>query len=76
MLDRWRAPFLYRLCLVNTIADPDAAIRGVVYAVRGSWLVIKNAAIVKAGASPLPVDGDVVIHRSNVAFLQVTADDR
>ena len=67
----WRPPFLHRLCLVTTQSDPDAAFRGVIWQSRGAWLVLKNAAIVKAGAPPVPVDGEVVIHRSNLAFVQM-----
>ena len=71
----WRPPFLYRLCLVTTISDPESAFRGVLWQARGPWLVMKNAALVKAGSPPLPIDGEIVIHRNNLAFVQVEAGE-
>jgi hypothetical protein len=67
----FRPPFVLRLCLVNTIADPDTAFRCVVWSSRGAWLVLRQVALVKATGAPTPLDGEVVIHRSNVAFIQV-----
>jgi len=56
---------------VNLVSDDETAIKGVLWTSRGSWLVLRDCALVKGGAAPLPMDGEVVIHRSNVAFLQV-----
>lgn len=67
----WRPPFLTRLVIVNVVSDPDAAFRGVLWQSRGAWLVLKQAAILKPNAEPTPLDGEVVIHRSNVSFIQV-----
>jgi hypothetical protein len=33
--------------------------------------VLKNAAVLKPQLDPLAIDGDVIIHRTNVAFVQV-----
>jgi hypothetical protein len=67
----WRPPFLYGSVLVNLISDPDTAVRGVAWESHGAWLVIRQAALVKANAAATPMDGEVVIHRSNIAFVQV-----
>lgn len=67
----WKPPCLLRSVLVNMIHDPDAALRGVLWQARGPWLVLRDVTALKTNAPPVAVDGDVVIHRSNVAFLQV-----
>lgn len=67
----WRPPCLLRLCIVNTVSDPDAALRCIVWSGRGAWLVLRQVAILKGNQAPAPIDGEVVIHRANVAFIQV-----
>lgn len=67
----WRPPCLLRVVIVNLKDDPATAIKGVLWRARGAWLVLVNAELLKAASAPTPVDGDVVVHRSNVAFLQV-----
>jgi hypothetical protein len=52
------------------VSDDDTAIKGVLWRTRGAWLVLRDCSLVKAGAAPLPMDGEIVIHRTNVAFLQ------
>jgi hypothetical protein len=64
-------PCLRQSVVVNLISEPDTAIRGVLWSVRGSWFVLKNAAVLKPQLEPLAIDGDVIIHRTNVAFVQV-----
>lgn len=71
MLAWLRPPFLHRLCIVNLQSDKDTAVRGVLWQTRGAWLVVRQAALLSGSAAPTPVDGEVVIHRSNVAFIQV-----
>jgi len=66
----WRPPCLLRAVIVN-LKDDSGAIRGVLWAARGAWLVLREPALLKAGAEPEPIDGDVVLHRSNVSFMQV-----
>jgi hypothetical protein len=46
------------------------AFRAVPWHTRGAWLVLRHVAVVKASAAT-PMDGEVIIHRSNVAFVQV-----
>jgi hypothetical protein len=57
--------------LVNLVHDRDSALQGVLWQSRGAWLVLRNVSVIKTQAPPTPVDGDVVIHRDHVAFIQV-----
>ena len=67
----WRPPCVLRSVLVNLKHDPESALRGVLWESRGPWFVLRDVTALKPNASPTLVDGDVVIHRDNVAFLQV-----
>jgi hypothetical protein len=66
----WRPPCLHRVVIVNMRHDSNSAIRGVLWASRGAWLVVRNAQLL-APAGVTPIDGDVLVHRDNLAFLQV-----
>jgi len=67
----WRPPCLLRSVIVNLKSDSDVAVRGVLWHSRGAWLVLREPALLRPAGPATPVDGDVVIHRDNVAFLQV-----
>ncbi len=67
----WRPPCLRQVVLITLVTDKDTALRGVLWASQGAWFTLRNVAAIKARAQPLPMDGEVVIHRSNVAFFQV-----
>jgi hypothetical protein len=67
----WRPPALLREVLVNLVSDRDTALRGVLWRARGPWLVLRHVQLLKAQAKPLPIDGEVIVHRTNVSFLQV-----
>lgn len=67
----WRPPCLLRAVIVNLKDEQDTAIRGLLWQSRGAWLVIREASLLRANAAPTPVDGEIVMHRENVAFLQV-----
>lgn len=45
---------------------------GILWAQRGPLLVLRNATMHDAGAPPSSVDGEVVIERGQVEFIQVT----
>jgi hypothetical protein len=69
----WR-PLLTRRLLVNLrpAADtPDRAIRGVLWDQRGPLLILKSAELIETGQQVRRVDGEVVIERRNVDFVQV-----
>jgi hypothetical protein len=67
----WRPPCVLRSVIVNFTDDPSTAIKGVLWASRGPYLTFKTASILKPNAEPATVDGDVVIHRDRISFLQV-----
>lgn len=67
----WRPPALLRVVLVTLVSDSEAAFKGVLWRSRGSWLVLRDVSLIKARTAPLPMDGEVVIHRANLAFIQV-----
>lgn len=59
------------MVLVNLIDESETAVRGVLWRSRGPWLVVREASLVKANLAPVAMDGEVLIHRGNVAFIQV-----
>lgn len=67
---RWltRYPCLKRV-IVNT--RTDRAFRGVLWARRRGYLVLRNAELLKARGETVPVDGEVMIEAANVDFMQV-----
>jgi small nuclear ribonucleoprotein (snRNP)-like protein len=48
------------------------AFAGILWARRGPLLVLRNVVMHEPGAPPTPVDGEVVVERRQVAFIQVT----
>jgi len=58
-----------RQVIVNT--RTDRAFRGVLWQKRARYLVLRNVELLKVGGETAPVDGEVVIERDNVDFIQV-----
>jgi hypothetical protein len=67
----WRPPYLLRRVIVNLTHDSTEAFEGLVWSYRGGWLTLRDASALKAGLPPSPIPGELVIHRSNVAYTQV-----
>jgi hypothetical protein len=67
----WQPPGLLHRVIVNLIAPRDEVLRGALWRSRGAWLVLRDATVLRANAAPLHIDGEVVIPRRNVAFIQV-----
>jgi hypothetical protein len=67
----WRAPFILRSVLVTLKGDDDTALRGIAWQLRGPWIVLRQVEMLRPNVPPVPMDGEVVIPRVNVAFLQV-----
>ena len=74
----WRPPCILRSVIVILKDDPTMSLRGVLWSVRGPWYTLKNASLLRKSAdSPHaaiveePSDGDLIIHRSNVSYLQL-----
>jgi hypothetical protein len=56
---------------VNFTHDTSEAFEGVLWSYRGGWLILKDVTPLKAGRALEKIQGDVVLHRSTIAFLQV-----
>ena len=67
----WRPPCLLRRVIVNFTHSPEEAIEGVLWAYRWGWLTLRNPVGSVRGAPPKPLPGEIVIHRSQIAFMQV-----
>lgn len=65
----WRPPCLLRPVIVN-LTDNNA-IEGVLWQSRGPWLVLREAKFLAPHATPQAIDGEAVVHRSRVSFIQV-----
>jgi hypothetical protein len=60
---------LRKRVLVNLL--DGKAMDGVLYARRGRLLVLRNVTVMEAGSPPVNVDGEVVLDRNRVDFIQV-----
>jgi len=68
----WRK-LIRRQVVVNMRGD--RAFRGVLWDQRGPLLVLRNAVLHEPGQEPRGVDGEVVVERRSVEFIQfVTAE--
>lgn len=66
----WRRTAVRKRVVVNLA---DKAFTGILWAKRGPLLVLRNAELLEAGRLPQPVDGEVVVERARVEFMQVLA---
>jgi len=64
----WRRTAARRRVIVNL---SDQAFDGVLWAKRGPLLVLRDAKLLTEGAEATPMDGEIVIDRSKVTFVQV-----
>jgi hypothetical protein len=67
----WRPPCLLREVILNVTDDPSVAYQGVLWGSRGAWLTFKDVKAMRANQPPATMDGEMVIHRDKVSFLQV-----
>lgn len=67
----WGPPCVRKRVVINLQNDTQEAIEGVLWAYTfGGWIVVKDAQGLRAGQPPIPILGEIVVHRSNVAYLQ------
>jgi hypothetical protein len=64
----WRRSAVRRRVVVNL---EDKAFSGVLWAKRGPLLVLRDVTLMQHGAAETPMDGEVVVERSRVEFIQV-----
>ena len=69
-LEVWTLPRRRRRCLVN-LRDAEGTIEGVLWTRRGAWLILKDARFLRQTGEAVAVDGDVLVDRAQVAFIQV-----
>jgi hypothetical protein len=67
----WRPPMLLRQVIVNLKSDDAVALQGVLWQSRGPWLTLRSVSALRTTGGVTPMDGEVVVHRHNVAFFQV-----
>jgi hypothetical protein len=60
-----------RAVIVNRVDDPAEALQGVLWQNRGAWLTLREVSLLRPNTEPARIDGEVVIHRDKVAFIQV-----
>jgi hypothetical protein len=63
-------PRLRRRCIVN-LRGSDDSIEGVLWSRRGRWVLLKDARLLQADGTEHPADGEILIDRDQVNFLQV-----
>ncbi|MGW1998618.1 hypothetical protein [Embleya sp. NPDC001921] len=66
----WRRTALRKRVVVNLA---DKAFRAVLWAKRGPLLVLRDVELLEAGREPQAIDGEVVVERARVEFIQVLA---
>jgi hypothetical protein len=71
MFGPWGRTAVRRRVVVNLL--DGTAISGVLWARRGPLLVIRGALLLEPGGEPAAMDGEAVIERSQVSFIQVLA---
>lgn len=64
----FRRVLVHRQVVVNLV--DGSSIQGVLYNDPGNLIVLKNALYLEPGAEPAPLDGDTVIERDKVLFVQ------
>ena len=66
-----RAPMTAHRCIVTLASSEAVALRGIWWRQRGPWIVLRDVAALPPQGPAVPMDGEVVVHRQNVAFVQV-----
>lgn len=61
---------MYRTVIVNLKDRDDQALRGVLWRSSSQWITLKRAEVLTVGQEPRVADGDVIIDRRNIEFLQ------
>lgn len=57
--------------LIVHLRSSDQSIKGLLWDDRGPLLVLRNASLLTSPGEVLSMDGEIVIERSNIEFLQV-----
>jgi hypothetical protein len=65
----WRRWPIRKRVLVNL--DDGRAFDGIMFARRGPLLILRQARLIEPGADPVDVDGEVIVERPRISFIQV-----
>jgi len=65
----WRRWPICKHVLVNL--DDGRAFSGILYSRRGPLLILRQAQLIEPGSAPVAVDGEVIVERCRVSFIQV-----
>lgn len=66
----WLHPLRPRRRVLVTLLD-DSALAGVLWSRRGPYLVLRGFQVVEAGQAPVAADGEAVVHRGQIRYVQV-----
>ena len=66
----WRPPARLRRVIVNLTYTQTEALQGVLWSYRGGWITLRDASGLTSGQRPTPIDGDVLVHIRQVAYIQ------
>jgi small nuclear ribonucleoprotein (snRNP)-like protein len=68
-MNPFRRFLFYRRVIVN-MKDDRTGFEGVFWRQAGALIVLKDAYMLRRGEEPIPLDGEVIIERADVAFIQ------
>ncbi|OMB98418.1 hypothetical protein A5733_01200 [Mycobacterium sp. NS-7484] len=68
-----RHPGLNRKVLVSLYSG--SAVSGVLTDVRGTWLIVKSATVFEPEMQPAQADGEILIERANVDYIQIVGGE-
>lgn len=61
----------YRYKVIVNLKGQGGTFRGILWSQQNGWLILKHVELLKDRQVPIPVDGDVLIDRREVEFIQV-----
>lgn len=65
-------PCLRRRVIVNFTHDETSAFEGVLWSYDwGGWMTLRDVSALKSSAEPAKIPGEIIVHRSQVAYVQV-----
>jgi hypothetical protein len=63
-----RHPAFAKLVLVST---GEQAFRGILVRTHGRYVVLADAFVIEQGSAPVRADGEIILHRDKVQYIQV-----
>jgi len=66
-----RPPHLRCRIIVNLEDRDETTLKGVLWAQRGPWLVLRDVQVLQGERPAVAADGEVVVHRDRISFTQI-----